>query len=224
MIRSACTLVSLAAVLLSASALAQTPGGVSLPADIDPVSLSRLPIAKREDMHVEGQRVFDMVAGRDRASPLLGPGGISLHLPQVAESMHHLNQYLRGETAVLDPRYREVAILVTAREYDQRYEWSGHETAARNYGTPDAVIDAIRYDRDVAGLSPEEALVIRYARQVLRENKLSSELWAQAVERFGQQGAFEIAAVIGDYAMAAIMLNAVDQHLPPGREAMLPVR
>jgi hypothetical protein len=28
--------------------------------------------------------------------------------------------------------------------------------------------------------------------------------------------------VMGDYAMTAMLLNAVDQHLPRGREALLP--
>jgi hypothetical protein len=34
------------------------------------------------------------------------------------------------------------------------------------------------------------------------------------VEAFGQQGMFELTAIMGDYAMAAIMLRAVDQHVP----------
>ena len=46
----------------------------------------------------------------------------------------------------------------------------------------------------------------------------------QSVETFGKQGTLELATIIGDYAMAAIMLNATDQHLPPGREKTLPVK
>jgi hypothetical protein len=34
------------------------------------------------------------------------------------------------------------------------------------------------------------------------------------VKEFGQQGMFELTAAMGDYAMAAIMLRAVDQHVP----------
>ena len=44
------------------------------------------------------------------------------------------------------------------------------------------------------------------------------------LETFGKQGTLELATIIGDYAMAAIMLNATDQHLPPGREQLLPPR
>jgi 4-carboxymuconolactone decarboxylase len=195
----------------------------SLPADIDPVSLSRLPVVKREALDAEGQRVYDLVAGRERATPLLGPGGISMYSPGVAEPMHHLNMYLRSE-GVIGPAYTEVAILVAAWEFEQAYEWSAHEPAARRFGVADAVIDAIKYDRDVAGLPDKDRTIIRFGREILREHTLSSETWAEAVEHFGQQGALEIAAVMGDYVMAGIMLHAVDQRIPPEREDLLPKR
>ena len=34
----------------------------------------------------------------------------------------------------------------------------------------------------------------------------------------------EIVTIMGDYAMAAIFLTAVDQQLPPDRKPLLPVR
>lgn len=197
--------------------------GEALPADIDPVSLSRLPVAKRADMDAEGQRVYDIVAGRDRATPLLGPGGISLYSPGVAEPMQMLNQYLRND-GVLGPRYTEVAILVAAWEFEQAYEWSAHEAAARRFGVPENVIDAVKFDRETVDMSAQESLIIRFGRQVLREHRLSSELWAEAVEHFGAQGAIEMAALMGDYVMAGVMLHAVDQRIPPNREDTLPRR
>jgi len=195
----------------------------SLPADIDPVSLSRLPVVKRETLDAEGQRVYDLVVGRDRATPLLGPGGISMYSPGVAEPMHHLNTYLRGE-GVIGPAYTEVAILVAAWEFEQAYEWSAHEPAARRFGVADSVIDAIKYDGGVAGLPAKDSTIIRFGREILREHTLSSSTWAEAVEHFGQQGALEIAAVMGDYVMAGVMLHAVDQRIPPEREDLLPKR
>jgi alkylhydroperoxidase family enzyme len=195
----------------------------SLPADIDPVSLSRLAVVDRASLDAEGQRVYDLVIGRDRTTPLLGPGGISLYSPGVAEPMHHLNTYLRGE-GVIGPAFTEVAILVAAWEIEQSYEWSAHEPAARRFGVPDAVIDAIKYDRDVAGLPAKESTIIRFGREILREHALSSSTWAETVEHFGQQGALEIAAVMGDYVLAGIMLHAVDQRIPPDREDSLPKR
>jgi 4-carboxymuconolactone decarboxylase len=210
---------SLSAILVSGALSAAEP----LPPDIDSISLSRLPIVDRATLDAEGQRVYDMVVGRDRTTPLLGPGGISLHSPKIAEAMHIMNTYLRQE-GVLGPRYTEVAILVAAWEIEQQYEWSAHEPAARRFGVPDAVIDAIKYDRDVTGLSAEESLIIRFGREILREHELGSDLYAEAVERFGERGTLELAALIGDYVLAGIMLHAVDQRLPSDRPALLPPR
>ena len=192
--------------------------------DIDPVSLSRLPVVERDTLDADGQRVYDMVVGRDRTTPLLGPGGISMHSPKVAEAMHLLNSYLRSGNSVLDARHYEVAILVAAWEFEQQYEWTAHEPAARRAGVPDVVIDAIKYDRGVDGLGADDSLIVRFARALLREHQLSSDLYAEAVKRFGQQGTFELAAVIGDYVMAGIMLNTADQRQPADRPALLPAR
>ena len=203
------------------SVLAQHDHG--LPPDIDPVSLSRVPVVERSGLDAEGQRVYDLVVGTGRTTPLLGPGGISLYSPGVAEPMHDLNTYLR-QRGVVGPALTEVAILVAAWEIEQAYEWSAHEPAARRFGVPEAVIDAIKYDRDVAGLPAKESTIIRFGREIMREHRLSSETWAEAVEHFGQQGALEIAAVMGDYVLAGIMLHAVDQRMPPDREDTLPKR
>lgn len=194
-----------------------------LPDDIDPGSLSRLPLLKRSDLDADGQCVYDMVFGRERLSPLPGPGGISMYSPKVAEAMHIMNTSLRT-AGVLSPRFSEIAILVAAREINQQYEWTLHEPAARRAGATDAVIEAIKYDRDVAGLAAEDSLIIRVGRQLLREHRLSSDLYAEAVQRFGQRGMVELSALIGDYVMAGIMLHAADQHLPPERPALLPMR
>jgi hypothetical protein len=76
----------------------------------------------------------------------------------------------------------------------------------------------------VSGLSEKDTTVIRLGRALFRDHKVSSELWAKTVELFGRQGALEIATIMGDYAMAAVMLTAVDQRLPPERKALLPIK
>jgi 4-carboxymuconolactone decarboxylase len=193
-----------------------------MPADIDTTTLSRLPEITRSDLDEDGQRIYDLVIGPDRTTPVIGPAAISFHSPRVAEAMHLLNQYLRYES-VLGRRFTEVAILVAARELDQQFEWTRHEAAAREEGVSQAVIDTIKFDRPVRNLSREETLIINYGRQIFRQHRLSSGLFAEAVALFGTQGAFELAAIMGDYAMAGIMLHAVDQQLPVDEAPLLPV-
>jgi len=192
-----------------------------LPADINPTSYSRLPPQDRAALDEEGKKVWDYIGGA-RGMPPTGPAPVSMYSPGAAKPIHELNQYLR--TTVVGARYFELSALVAAREFDQQYEWSGHEPAGRRAGLDAAVIDAVKFNRDVAGLPEKDATVIRLGRALLREHKVSPALWAKTVELFGRQGAVEIATIIGDYVMAGIMLTAVDQQLPPGREALLPVK
>jgi 4-carboxymuconolactone decarboxylase len=196
---------------------APASGAAALPADIDPQSYSRLPLIKRDDLDESGKKIYDAVAAPNKTAPATGPVAVSLYSPKVAEAMRLLNDYLRFG-GVLGRRNTEVAILVAAREFDQVYEWSGHEQAALTNGVDPSVINVIRNGKDVTGLSEKDGVIIRCGRELLRDHKLSSDLYAKAVELFGKQGMVEMAAVMGDYAMAAIMLSAADQHLPPDRK------
>jgi 4-carboxymuconolactone decarboxylase len=206
----------------TSTTFAQSAKSGMLPADINPRSLSRLPALGRDDLDEEGKAAYDLVVG-DGPQPLTGPRAVSMYSPKIAETWHLLNEYLRRE-GVLGSRYTEVAILVAAWEIEQQYEWSAHEPAALRYGAPQAVIDTIKYDREPAGLSPEETLIIRFGRQLFREHRLSSDLFAEAVERFGEQGTVELATLMGDYVMVGLVMHAIDQHLPDDRPALLPER
>jgi 4-carboxymuconolactone decarboxylase len=204
--------------MLSATLLAQSS---KLPPDIDSESLSRLPLAKRDSLDENGKRIYDYIAGNRGSAPKTGPGGVSLHSPAAAEPIQMLNQALRR--TVVGAKYFEISALIAAREFDQQYEWSGHEPSALRAGVDQAAIDAIKYNRDVKGLDEKDAAIILMGRQLFRGNhQLSSDLWAKTVRLFGAQGALEITMIMGDYAMAAIFLNAVNQHLPPERKPLLP--
>jgi 4-carboxymuconolactone decarboxylase len=209
-------------VLVAVASAASLAGQSARPADIHPESLSRLPPVQRSDLDREGQRVWDVIASDGRPMPRTGPAPVSMYSPGAAEHIHGLNQYLRK--TVVGSRYFELSALIAAREFDQQYEWSGHEPAAVRAGLEQSVIDVVKFNRDVTGLSEKDATVIRLGRALLRDHKVAPELWAKTVDLFGRQGAVEITAIIGDYVMAGLMLTAVDQQLPPDRKPLLPPR
>lgn len=125
---------------------------------------------------------------------------------------------------MVGPKYFELSALIAAREIDQHYEWSGHEPAGLRAGLDQATIDAVKFNRDAAALPEKDATVIRLGRASFRDHKVDPTLWAKTVELFGRQGAVEITAIMGDYAMVGLVLNAVNQQLPPGRVSTLPAR
>ena len=142
-------------------------------------------------------------------------------MPKVAQAMDILNQYLRYDS-VIGRRYIEVAVIEAAREFDQQYEYTFHEKAALSEGAPQATVDAIKNNGPLAGLDAKDRVIIQYGREILREHHLSSATWAEAEKLFTQQGALEIGAIMGDYLLAAVLLHAVDQHLPANMPPLMP--
>ena len=207
--------------LLAVIAVVALSGQSGVPADIDSQSLSRLPLVQRDQLNDDGKWIWDLLAG-GRPMPVTGPAPVTMHSPKLAEPIQNLNQYLR--TTVVGPRYFELSALIAARELDQHYEWSGHEPAGVRAGLDQATIDAVKFNRAVAALPEKDATVIRLGRASFRDHKVDPALWAKTVELFGRQGAVEITVTMGDYAMMGVVLNAVNQQLPPGQVSTLPAR
>ena len=219
----------LTSILLFMAFVATTSGqsgkGSADAVKIYPDSLNRLPVVHREQMDENGKRVYDINAGgAGKIAQPTGPSAIALYSPGVAEPLRRLNDYLRREGSVLGKPVTEVAILVAAREFEQQYVWSSHEPTALQVGVGQPVIDAIKYGKDVSGLGEKETVVIRLGRQLFREHKLNSDVYAKAIELFGKQGTVELVTLMGDYALNALLLDAWDQHLPVDRKPMLPRR
>jgi alkylhydroperoxidase family enzyme len=212
----------LAGLSLAGAATAQQPGSSALPPDINPVSLTRLPPLTRADLDDEGKAIYDKIV-RDGPAPKTGPVALSLYSPKIALAFNDLNGFLRYN-GTLSPRHTEVAILVATREIEQQYEYSAHEPAALRFGAPQAVIDTIKYNREPVGLSPEETLIIKLGRAIMRDHKVDSALYAQAEKTFGRTGIVELVTAMGDYVMVGMVMTAIDQHLPPDRPALLPPR
>jgi 4-carboxymuconolactone decarboxylase len=153
------------------------------------------------------------MAGERGLPAKTGPNAIALYSPEIADPLRQLNQYLRFN-GVVDKRYRELAILVAIREMNQKYQWSGHEGGTLAAGVPQSTIDVVKYGKGLSGLGEKETVVIQVGRQLFREKRLSSELFAKAKNLFGSQGVVELTTLMGSYAMTGIMCHAVDQHVP----------
>lgn len=198
--------------LMSLPAMAQAQR--ALPPDIDPVTLSRLPPVTPQDLDEEGKK---LLAARPNVKPGPGPTHITIYSPRERGL-----GIPTGESSPVGARYFQLAVLIMAREIDQAYEWSAHEPAARRQGLEPSVIDVVKYDKDVAGLADKDATLITFGRTLYREHHVSSELWAKMVRLFGRQHTVQLMMIMGDYFRVGFMLNAVDQHLPPDRDALLP--
>src|SRR5262249_11232796 len=116
----------------------------------------------------------------------------------------------------------ELAILATAREHDQPYEWSLHEMEAIAVGLDPAIIDVVRNHKPLAGIPDKEATIIELAREIAA-HRVTSETYSRALTTFGETTLVDIVSLRGGYAATATRLSAVNQQMPPGWKQFLPL-
>src|SRR6185295_11384084 len=201
--------------LVVGSARAQNPAG--LPKDVDPESKNRLPLIQPKNMDEATKKVFLELAGNNTDRPLGGFLGLALYNPAFAQALRTLNRSVVREGTTGGRAY-EAAVLTATRESQfSESEWTGHAASALRAGLSQQTIDVIRDGRDLAGVPEEDAMVIRFGRELFRNKRVSSETFAMVKEKFGPRGTVELIGIMGDYSLVALLLKAVDQQLPEER-------
>ena len=169
-------------------------------------------ITERNQVDADKQHIFDGIAtSRGRVS---GPFSVLLNSPEIAGRAAHLGAYIRFEST-LTPSQRELAIITTAREFDCGYEWAAHATLAREAGVREAAIQTIADGGELSDLTEDEALIVGYGRELLRDHRVSEDVFAAAKATFGEQGVTELTTTFGYYSMLACALNAFEVQPSP---------
>ena len=192
-----CALVLAMAALCGAALAQQEPrydGG--LPEDVNPGSLNRLPAR--------------------------APNSSDAPFGAAAIRLHGSGVNVRWESPLGRP-LMELAILTTAREHDQPYEWSLHEMEAIAVGLDPDVIDVVRHGRPLTGLPDEEEVIIQVGREIFGSHHLSSETYRRAVTLLGDSNLVDVVELMGRYAGTAARLTAFNQHMPLGWPQFLPL-
>jgi 4-carboxymuconolactone decarboxylase len=204
------------------------PKTAALPADIDPESGNRLPLPKREDMSEADRKIFDEIMARQQSglsSREKERPQVRMHSPGLSKGLNEAHHYLKYEAGLGD-RLTTVAVLTTARELTNQFEWTQWEEHARTpkdtrYVEPQ-VIDAIKYCGPVTDLDAKDAAIIAFGREMLGARKVSSATFAKVLQLFGRRGTVDLEELMGLYAATAYELVAFDQQLHAGQKPLLP--
>lgn len=169
--------------------------------------MARLPeIFERDALPEDKRHVHDyLVQTRGRVSP--GFGTI-LNQPEVAYRIAQLGSFIRFESS-LPHNVRELAALTASAELHGVYEQALHTRDALPTGAAQSTIDAINSGSEPTEATPEEAIAIRCARELMRARALSDEAFELAVATFGKPATVELIATIAYYAMLAYVHNAL---------------
>tara|TARA_B100000959_G_scaffold259230_1_gene294724 strand:- start:3690 stop:4430 length:741 start_codon:yes stop_codon:yes gene_type:complete len=201
-----------------------------IPDDVYIDSLARIPQIQRENLDAVGRQAFDIYVrpGTGYETGLRGPVGMWMNSPVLAEAVFDVRQRVRYGNEK-DQRLTELIIISTAREISNQYEYSAHEPLARTAGLEEEIIDIVKYRKPLEGLTgidgfgETEATLIQFTREVVSEEKVSSETFARAMELFGAEGVMDITGLIGYYNFVAMTLKAFDVQRSVGSGLLLPI-
>ncbi len=176
------------------------------PDDIHPDSRSRLPLIKM------APQAPAALYGRELAPTGTGPAEIRLHQGERKSLEAHIG-----------PRLMGLAILVTAREHDQQYDWTINELTARKDGLDPTVIDIVRDRKPLTGAGEKEAAIIELGRELFGKHMVTAETYARALKIFGETDLVDLVDLMAEHATDAALLTAFDQHLPAVQKPLLPI-
>ena len=174
-------------------------------ARMDPIPLDQM-TAEQRDLH-------DLIAKQRSRGQVQGPFAVMLQAPEVCERVAEMVNHFLQETRV-PLTLKEIAIITIARQYTAQYEWFVHERRAKELGVDDAVIDAIRHRRRPEFNDAKEALVYDMTLEMVEQRRLGDNLYASAIETFGNAAVVELVALIGFYIMIAVFLVSFEVEVP----------
>jgi 4-carboxymuconolactone decarboxylase len=141
-----------------------------------------------------------------RKQPVFGPFEPLLRSPEVMSKARAMGDYLRYHSSIGNT-LSELAILVTAREWSQDYEWSLHQPIALKAGIKPEIAAAIAEGRRPEGMSEDEEIVYDVSTELYRNKRVSDETYARALKRFGEKGVIDLVSIGGYYTFLAMVLN-----------------
>lgn len=187
--------------------------------------MSRLPPLTYDETDAEQRAVWDRVvetrSGRglaemtDDNGSLIGPFHAMATRPHLGAHMLELGRAVRFEGA-LERRLLEVAICTVGARWKSEFEFWAHRGIGITAGLDADELDRLAAGDDTPFSAEDEALVHRYASQLLDTGHPDEATWGGIVDLVGHDGAIDLTISIGYYCQISFVLNATAVRLPEG--------
>jgi alkylhydroperoxidase family enzyme len=142
------------------------------------------------------------------------------HNPELARLSNEHAMYIRNRSK-LDPRLREMAILQVGYCARSPYEYSHHVKIGMDFGVSEADIRAIADETEnrPTKLDPLAKAVLKAARELANEIKLSDETFAVLKQHLATPVLLELFDAICSYCgtvrmLAALQIDVEDEYKP----------
>lgn len=184
--------------------------------------MPRLPFPADTDAFSDETRtaVRHILATRKSMPP---PSTYLSYAGQAGARLSDLLEHLRNHTS-LAPAESELAICVAARAANADYIWNAHVKLGLAAGTRAEAIEVVDTFGPFDGLTADEALIIRFGRELLDSPTVSDETFNAVRARFGEKGLVELVAIMSAYLMNATILRAMEHKAAPDARHLAPRR
>ncbi len=188
--------------------------------------MSRLRGLRPEELSDEQQRLYESIAGGDRArdasfrlteedGSLVGPFNTLLLSPVVGNAVQSVGGAIRFGCG-LSSRVREVAILAVAAHRRSPFEWWAHEPIARRAGLTDAQIAALHSGETPAFDDDAASAAYGFSMALIAGGRPDDATFEAARDALGLDGVMELVTLVGYYTLLAQLMETFDVGVPSG--------
>lgn len=142
------------------------------------------------------------------------PSSYLTYAGQAGARLSDLVDHLRYHIS-LTPAETELAICTAARAANADFIWNAHVKLGHNAGTREEAIHAVDTNGPLDDLTADEALILRFGRELLQAPAVSDETFGAVRERYGEKGLLELTAVMSVYMMNATILRVMEHKAAP---------
>lgn len=182
--------------------------------------MPRLPIPSDSEEFSEETRAAMRHIHKTRTT-VPPPSSYLTYAGEAGARLSDLVEHLRYHTSLSDAE-TELAICTAVRAANADYIWNAHVRLGLKAGTREEAIHAVDTYGPLDGLTADEALIIRFGRELLEAPQVSDDTFDAVRARYGEKGLMELTAVMSVYMMNAAILRVMDHRAPPDARHLTP--
>lgn len=118
--------------------------------------------------------------------------------------------------STIGARERELLILRTGWNCRAEYEWGQHVVIGRMVGLTDEEIGRIPAGPEAPGWDPADALLLRAADELHRDQRIGDATWRALAARYDTQQLLDLVFTVGQYTLVSMALNSCGVELDEG--------
>lgn len=183
--------------------------------------MARIPYVERGSGTPESKELYDELF-RGAATEQFGFRDVPnvmkalANSPGLARRISQLGQYFMSELS-LDPRLRELAVLILMKRLNCDYGFVNHIGVAMQTGISREQIEHIDSYQTSPLFSEEDKLILHYAEELTLKAEVNDELFRRVEQQIGMLKLLDLNAAVGFWNMMARNLNGLRIDLEPGR-------